>query len=394
MSSATNPLRPALKRARIAASEAPTLSTASSAARDRVASAIASLPLHTKQLAEFWCTKVNTSQTKVKRQTKTLSTLTATPEFIPRSARVSFELTGSRLVTGQAEFTALAAATTELVSTFQTELKAHIVAVANLELTALKKELATVVVTAVVTFATVYLLSTTGKPAIADDLCLYVTQALRTVVRLSVLTLTDPERAALFTELSGFTVPPNMGTVAAVDHTANAPLQQFLSHCKALFVDPSTAYDAAEEANALALAAHNFTTLTIGGTTTAAAAAALDDEPTITSAQMESLVNASVKKATATLRSQLQKELASKPPAKNNVRGAVDRASLKKKSTKKKAPPTTTAAPAAAVGTAPRAAAAASVSFNETPTPTTGTGRGKSKRKNASPSGAGRGHKR
>jgi hypothetical protein len=395
MSPATNSLAPALKRARGSdASEAPIQTTApSEAARDRVASAVASLPKLTKQLAEFWCTKVNTSYAKVTKQTKTLASLTATPESIPRSARVSFAIAGSRLVTGLPEFKTLADATKELVDQFQKDLKTQIVAAAELELAALKKEHSTVVFSAVTTFATIFLLASTEKPATAEDLWLFVDQARTRVVTASVAALSDPERAALFTELSGFAVP--MEAAAPPDPTNAFTLTAFLGHCKTLFVDPCVAYDSALRLNAVALAAHNLTTLAIGNTTTAAVATALDDEPTITSTQMESLVNASVKKATDALRSQLRKELESKPPAKNATRGAADRASLKKKpAPSKKQTPPTTATPKTTVAPVRKAAAAASVSFKEPPASTKNTGRGKSKRKNTSRSGVGHGAKK
>jgi hypothetical protein len=61
--------------------------------------------------------------------------------FIPRSARVNFALSASKLVEQDVEYTSLVDATQVLISDFQSTLKTKILAVAKLEVSTLKKQL-------------------------------------------------------------------------------------------------------------------------------------------------------------------------------------------------------------------------------------------------------------
>jgi hypothetical protein len=63
------------------------------------------------------------------------------PEFIPRSARVNFALSASKLVEQDAEYTRLVDETSTLVTTFQSALKTKILAIAQLEVLTLQKQL-------------------------------------------------------------------------------------------------------------------------------------------------------------------------------------------------------------------------------------------------------------
>ena len=275
MTTATE-LIPAPKRARASdtskistksarASDTSKISTKSSApsaaAKDRVASALASLLPQTKQLAEFHCAKINTLHSKCVRQTKRLATL-AIKDFVPRSARISFELTASQLTSGHPEFIKLATKAKQLIADFQVELKATIVAAAELELSALKKECASAVLKAVVAHATIFILMKTGAPAKESDLALYATHAFSDVVLKFTNELSADEVTLIYTTASGFAAP-NFTSAKPLTLPATVTLKEFLNQCKGLFVVPQEAFDAAEKTNALNLAAQQLTNMAI-----------------------------------------------------------------------------------------------------------------------------------
>jgi hypothetical protein len=391
MSSATDTNNPAPKRVRITTDEATTTPsvTPSSAAHDRVVSAIVSLPDPIKQLAEHWCAKINTAHAKHQRQTKNLTKISADPEFIPRSARVKFELTGSKLATGQDEFKALVTDAKKLVSDFQTGMKKVIVKAAEVECSLLNKERSDTIISAVVQFTEAFLLAKTGKPATPKDLIYLCTAAFGKVrPYLDALTC-DTVSHQLIAET--IKEDPNLvftDEAPCFLHVSPVPVTEFTNFCEQLFVAPLQAYDKTVKDLDVNATVKDLIELRIRGTATSTTAMALDDEPTMTSAQVESLIQASIKKQTEPLRSKI-KELESKSSssAKNQPRGAKGRASLKKKS-----PPTTTTS-----GAAPKPAAAAqkaAAAANATPANNTGntkgTGRGKSKQKPAPKTGAGR----
>ena len=399
MSSATDLNNSGSKRVRLTKDAPPAPSTApSSAAADRVVSAIASLPSSTKQFAEHWCKKINTLHAKLQRQTKTLATLTANPNFIPRSARINFQLTGSQLATEHADFKAQVDATKELVAKFQLDLKEHIVAAAKVELGLSQKEKQTATTAAIIAFGKIYLLATPGSPVTPSLLSIYVHQIFtKSIFKNNLLPVTDPTIHSLFTELSEFATfeTVTQQDFEALTQSEGTRFNTFKTHCYELFVAPCTAYDEAEHRNTVTQSVTNYAEFTIGNTTTAATAMAIDTEPTVPAAQLTSLINAAVKDA---LRKQQNNPKApkeknnSKAAAKNEVRGATPSASLKKKkasqaATRKTTPRTTPNTP---IGTVPRAAAAANASTTETPR---STGRKQSNQKNVSKNGTSRSKK-
>jgi hypothetical protein len=62
-------------------------------------------------------------------------------EFTPRSARVNFALSASKLVEQDAEYTRLVDETSTLVTTFQSALKTKNIVIAQLEVSTLQKQL-------------------------------------------------------------------------------------------------------------------------------------------------------------------------------------------------------------------------------------------------------------
>ena len=330
-------VNPAPKRARF--SETDEISTKpsapSSAAKDRVTSALASLLLpQTKQLAEFHCAKINTLHAKVVRQQKTLTTL-AIEDFIPRSARFGFELTASQLTARHPVFTTLATKAKERIAEFQIEMKEFIVSVAELELSNLKKEYAATILRAVVVYATAFILAKTGSPAKESKLAVYVTYAFSTVVLKYAKELNNDEMTSIYTTVSNFTAP-KWDDVHILTNPATTTLLEFCNECRSLFVMPQEAFTKAEKANLITLALHKLTSTSINMQVSEETTAAMELEPSVAPAQLASLIDASVKKATTELRAKIAKLESKTIPKPKNSTGGAGRASEKKKSPEKK----------------------------------------------------------
>lgn len=403
MFSATNSNTSGAKRVRFDTDVSTDVSTTtthsqspSEAAKKCVTLAVASLPESTKPMAAHWCTKINTAYTKWYRHTKNLTIHAANPEFIPRSARVNFTLTGSKLVTEENDFKTLAASTKEEVEKFQQKLKELITEAAKLENSALKKELGKVIATAIISFAKVSLMSFTGKAPTSADLNYLVYETFLATFDNEPIVFSAANCSTLYTELTGSSLLET-DILSGYSTTTVEFLNIFQDHCHRLFVAPLKAYSDADEANAVSAIIDQFTTSVITGSVTATTVTAMDDEPTMSNTQLESLIHSSVKKNTDAIRSQLNnqlKELTSKLSSvpKNSARGAVAGASLKKKNKKKSA--TTGQAQKKKNSPASTVAPRADVADKGTPVKNTGNtttiGRDKSNRKFSSKTGAGR----
>lgn len=360
-------------------------------ARECVSLAVASLPESMKQWAEHWCAKINTAHAKWYRHTTTMTRLSADPEFIPRSARTNFTLTGSRLATEHEKFKALTTSLETFNAKIQKKWKRYIIEAAEVENSILEKEFATFLSQAIISFAQINLLAESGKQPPPDELNHLVNETFTKLTDTYTQSLSAEDDAALYTEVTGFPFTASSEDIENDCTTTRIFREQFITHCRKLFIDPIEAFIESEKANAVSATVTQFATGLITGNTTATTALALDDEPTVPAAQMESLINKSVKKSTEALRAQIR-EL--KSLAKNSTRGApATSASLKKKKsqeqetteeapTKKKKKKTSAAAP--------KAAAANNVTPGNNTRNTKKNGRGKSNQKNASKAGANR----
>lgn len=390
MSSATNSTGPT-KQVRFSSQG----KTPSEITHDKVSLAVASLPESMKQWAEHWCAKINTAHAKWCRHKTTLTKLTANPEFIPRSARINFSVTGSRLANEHEEFKLLTAEVDKFTAKVQMKYKQYITKAAKLENSILEVEFATTLSHACITFTQLNLLAITGKQPPADDINYLVNLALADHIDRYIQRLDEEKFSALYTEITGFPFVLSNNDLQSVTPAVKLFRFQFLDRCRNLFIVPIEAFTEAETANSVSAIVTQFATGLINGSTTATTALALDDEPTVPSAQMESLINKAVKKSTDTLRAQI-KDL--KASAKNSTRGApATSASLKKKKSQQQE--TTEEAPkkkkkkTSAAAVAPKAAAANNATPGNNARSTKNNGRGKSNRKNTPKTGDNRSKK-
>jgi hypothetical protein len=133
---------PTSKRIRFDIVEAPeqaATTTPSSAARDYLSTSLLSLPKSIRTIAQRHGTKFNKLLTQIQQRASTKATF-ADDDFIPRSAKLQFSLTASPKVMETPEFKTLAENTTNLLSSFQKELKKMVLSTVELEMKDLKNE--------------------------------------------------------------------------------------------------------------------------------------------------------------------------------------------------------------------------------------------------------------
>jgi hypothetical protein len=356
MSTSTDVNPSASKRSRVGTDTGTTASTSAptKAAKDRITSSVVSLKHHTKEIAIFWANKILSLHIKLVRQQNTLTTL-AKPEFIPRSARIGFELTGSALVTGQPDFTALVATTQQTILQFQDDLKKSIVAAATIELAALTRAKAIATFHGVVLFTQTILWSASGSQPTPEVLFRHSVFNMSEVLRPPLTSLTVEEYCDLFTTVTGYTIPPNILPFTNENFTSGQQPTALI--CRSLFVLPSIVFDTVTQENALSLVIQEFTSLHTTENATTATVAVMDSEASVQPAQLQTLISAAVKKETANFRATIKRlekaaALPSSPPAtttqkkkgnriendekkekeiKKDGRGAPASASLKKK---------------------------------------------------------------
>jgi hypothetical protein len=339
MSSATNSILSTSKRARFQESSSTTqsvlLASPIESARKHISSIVASLALPTQQLANHWGVRIISLHSKIKQQEKTLLPFT-NPDFIPRSARVAFQLGGSKQVTGLADYTALVTDTSTLVTDFQKAIRDKIVAVANLELSVSKEAKATAIVEAVVTYAHLFHLAECGLAPTTLEHYTYVLPVLAAARAraLGSTCLSDEAIQKLLLEQIG--AAPNRSVES---YTINSI---FAANCSELFYEPSKVFDSAIHTANCAAAARLFADRSLNDRVSIDTSIVLDAEPTVAPASLDSLIQQAVKKHTKALTSTIGRLEKSLQTAKNSGRGAAQTgASLKKKSPPPTAPPLT-----------------------------------------------------
>jgi hypothetical protein len=401
MSQSTN-RHPATKRSRLTdknETSAPPDTSPTKAAQDRIASAVSSLNVHTQKLAKVCAVNVFTAHTNLRKQQKLLSTL-ADADFVPRSLRVSFQLSGSKLITGHQGFIDAEAATKQALETYQSTVKTQIIAVANLELTALQTEKVKVITTSLFQYSRLYILALSGKPCtnekLIELLCMPIVHSTEFADVLSFLKTDGGKR--FFADLTSIEITNDTLDVALAPPPNGNDIQYFVRCCSALFIAPATAYNKAEDVSTTVLALRKLTEVTISETATEDVAMALETEKSVDSVQLQAIIASSIKKETASLRATIDKL------SKNSTRGAApSSASLKKKSAsettvtfqpdtvakKSKKKTTTKEPPASSLKKNPRySAPAAAASANATPAAKSNStqrpGKGKLKKKKQS----------
>jgi hypothetical protein len=305
----------------------------SQVAQERIASALMSLNTLVHPIAKSWSDKVIKLHSKISRQTQTLEAM-AKPEYIPRSARIGFELTGSQMVNRLPAFTALSTRAKDTVALFHQEAKKIVFEAATMELAALKKAKSTAMVHGVILFGQVYIWSTGGSEPKPNILLHYVSTVLVAMAN-HIATNVDPEaQKQIFESLTGFKLPlPALDT----NEFRAEDLRLFTAFCKRLFIAPSLGFDETERLNKLSLAVNTFNTLQLTEEATSNTVLTMDAEASLQPAQLQSLITTSLNKELVTLRAtvkRLEKAASttnnSEMTEKNKGRGASG-ASLKKK---------------------------------------------------------------
>jgi hypothetical protein len=267
------------------------------------------------------------------------------PEFIPRSARVNFALSASKLVEQDAEYTRLVDETSTLVTTFQSALKTKILAIAQLEVSTLQKQLRS-------DFATSIRLAVKACLICEQSILqLDVDQVVNTLLQeystqlLAHLDMDLGEFRALYKRTHTLTTLPATLTLVipttphpqqAVALPSQATLLAFAKVHRTLdttFLTPWSVYLDVQTRNDISIQIKKLGDTHFASITTEATAMLVDSEGAVEPTLLKDFIQTQVTSATRALQSELKtlrSQLSAKPPTKNSSRG-TPRASLKKK---------------------------------------------------------------
>ncbi len=270
-------------------------------------------PAPIQRLCQAIFHKFSALKNKERQQLSTLSRLSE-DTFLPRSARLAFELHASSKVMETEDFKTLAAKMDELTLNWKTEAKATILAVAQLESKALRAEIIACLATSALELGKLFLLK--RDPAadlkIAPNLvhyalekcgdplfeCIYsVDSATHTVDCRSVLTRL---RQLLRTEDS--TVPSALQKVIF-----NPFLGAYTTLLKKLFIESWTSQVTAHQHLASERAMAKELKTILDGDATQAAAMALDVEPTVDPKVLRDLIKTQIQSETKKIQSELNR---------------------------------------------------------------------------------------
>jgi hypothetical protein len=277
------------------------------------------------------------------------------PTFIPRSARVKFELKVSKLTEKSTELQPLRDACTALITDTQAQLKAKIVAVTKLEINCLASELLKDLATAfyVATHASIIASesSTLAPHKMVVTLMQRYSETLLKQIGCSAYAF-----SAVYRQVHGIADLPAPYAETAqevynlVDNNQNNPQNvvprprppsnedAFASNLKrtleSLFVTSFDIYIKQSKQNAVELALQKLSTEHFATRATENAAMEVDMEPPATRAQLQGLIDDTVSRKTAKLLQEIKTLRASANSTKNSNRGQTKQsgASAKKKS--------------------------------------------------------------
>jgi hypothetical protein len=308
--------------------------TATDAAVAHLRKTAVSLPFSTLQqvVLEFG-KEIILATAKVHRQ-KAITASFDDDTRIPKSARVSFTLNGSKTVAGTATFIAATEATTALIADFQKGIAAQVKIVAGLELLAVQLDRAKLIYRSICIWVnTAAILSPTDYDATHPILQFVRLAASIADIRPLIADVDKPTRNSIESEILGAAAavePPN-------DALPSSSQVEFTDWCTDAIAGTIKAFEIAQKEIRALESARAFISGTRTETATAAAAAVVDNEPPVSAATLQSLIDAAVAKA-------LKK--AGTVDSKNQRRGAKNQgASLKKKSRSAPAAATATTTP-------------------------------------------------
>jgi hypothetical protein len=136
------------KRVRISNPAEPSTITRSSVTQDFAFRSYTSHPTQIKSCATTFTEKLTSLLSKARQRTITIGKM-AQDDYVPASARIKFQLGATQRVKETAPFTTLATTNKLLVETFQQSLKAHMIAVAKMELSIIQSDINNTILEAV-----------------------------------------------------------------------------------------------------------------------------------------------------------------------------------------------------------------------------------------------------
>jgi hypothetical protein len=328
MSDATEPNPPTPKRTRFSASETtpvPLMASPLVSAKAALRSGLQSLTTSIHSIVEHFSNQLIVLHTKLIQKKKTLKTFDD-ESFIPRSARVSIELTASVAVRETPEFGQLSARVREHTLQYQADVKQCMKESLELEVMQLINEGTSVIVRAVVKHIRLSSLADSGTPKTAEEIHMIASSVLGHPSFKHDFTVS---KELVITELEKYTgVTTNrLNPVPTIDNT-------FRTQLRNVYIAPLEQFDKAEKLNKLAVALKTATELELGEEITGATAMVLDKEPSVDPVLLEELIESVMNRKLAGHQNK-------SPPAKNSSRGADQK--LRAPSTKKskvKAPAT------------------------------------------------------
>jgi hypothetical protein len=279
---------------------------------------------------------------QVHRREATLKKMTDDEASIPRSARVQFVLTSSKLVEEDPGYTGLKAETEALVDEFQKALRLKILAAANIELTMLRRKVTTDYATNLFLTAKALLICdglTASDPhqIVVTLISEYDRRLLSPCNLLALEFLAIYKHAHLLT-----TLPAPIAVAPTIGHdempVITPVLECFVKIQRVvhnIFIGPWDSFLSTQRRIDVTAALKSLRVAHLEPTATDDAAMLLDQEPAVDPPQLRAIVDSQVNKKTAAL----QKELSSlrsqmvqlQKKGKNSPRGPPSGASLKKK---------------------------------------------------------------
>lgn len=282
---------------------------------------------------------------KIALKTSQLQKLVDDDTLIPRSARIKFALTTSKLAEANEGYIRLKEETEQIVITFQSDLKKKIISLAELEVKLLQAQIREDLAKT--------LLVATKALLICDVLPTDPHQIVNTILEeyheplLAPFDISTADFRTLYRQTHELTVLPTPIPVVLQDRNNREepiPTPVYRSFVKIykvidnILLAPWSRYQATKKSLQISIALKNLRVAHLEPAATEAAAMLIDNEQAADPPQLRSIVDAQVAKKTASLekqvsslRSQVQNLQNKKPAAKNVTRGQKG-ASLKKKS--------------------------------------------------------------
>lgn len=331
MSNATNPSPP--KRARVHEQTTSTPSP-SEAANSLIASAVASLPIPLQSTCLDFAKQSLAIFKQIQDRKQSIASL-ENESYIPRSARCAFTLNASKKVMETAEFLTHKQIVNDLVAKFQSDIKDQIIAVANLELARLERQLAEI------TFSLIGYLSKTllithnmGLNANDDNVIAVCHVAIFHLQQVYIPT-TLLSKADIIPLLLPYSTSELMDTLDNVAWTLYKPTADtVIASITSLCIEPSTLYLEQVSLNSKYLQVLAISKSVKSDALATDATIAIDDEPTMEPQLLQNLVAKEVEKTIDKKLGAISQQL--QQLSLKGVRGTADNdtsasASLKKK---------------------------------------------------------------